>query len=148
MVDDEETKAAAAATGKMQRSRDKHRVEEEDDEVDEEEDDEEGQAGEADDEEERQRRPWAAPHFSDQQPSLAPTPLFTVNLNNSIGSEYSGLIEDVLRMVSLQFTIQVMLYFGNATERMFTEELFVLLFYIVLGVAFYWLFVRTLVTFR
>lgn len=78
----------------------------------------------------------------------APVPLFTVDLKQSIGSEYAGLIEDVIRMISLQLTIQVMLYFGSATDKIFTEDLFVLMFYIVLGVAFFWLVIKSLVSFR
>ena len=89
--------------------------------------------------------PSPMPHIPS---SLAPIPLFTVDLKQSIGSEYAGLIEDAIRMISLQLTIQVMLYFGNATDRIFSEDLFVLMFYIVLGVAFFWLVIRSLVSFR
>jgi len=114
------------------------------------------------------RSKWAVPHFgvssSPSHPHLVganaygsgpylpasatPSPLFTVDLSKTIGSEYAGMLEDMIRMVSLQLTIQVMLYFGNATESLFTEDLLVLLFYIILGVAFFWLVVKTLVTFR
>ena len=98
--------------------------------------------------------PWIAPHFSSgyghhpHPPSIHPSPLYTIDLTKSIGSEYAGMIEDILRMVSLQLTIQVMLYFGNATDKIFTEDLFVLMLYIVLGVMFFWLVVKSLVTFK
>lgn len=80
--------------------------------------------------------------------SAIPLPLFTVDLSKTIGSEYAGMVEDIIRMISLQLTIQVMLYFGNAIPCLFTEELLVLSFYIVLGVAFFWLVVKTLVAFK
>lgn len=89
-----------------------------------------------------------APEYNTEFNMVSPQPLFTVDLGNSIGSEYSGMIEDMIRMISLQLTIQIMLYFGNATDGVFTESFFVLLFYITLGVAFFWLVVRTLVAFR
>lgn len=88
------------------------------------------------------------PPFPHVPSSLAPIPLFTVDLKSTIGSEYAGMIEDAIRMISLQLIIQIMLYFGNATDKVFSEDLFVLMFYIVLGVAFFWLVIKSLVSFQ
>lgn len=75
-------------------------------------------------------------------------PLFTVDLNRTIGAEYGAMVEDILRMVCIQLTIQVMLYFSGATAGVFTEDLLVLVTYIVLGVLFYWLVLKSLVSFQ
>lgn len=71
--------------------------------------------------------------------------LYTVTLPNK---EYVALMDDISRMVIIQFTIQFLYYINNKEgERFFTLDFFLLLVYIVLGVCLYWLIFKKTVTF-
>lgn len=71
--------------------------------------------------------------------------LYTVALPNK---EYVALMDDVSRMVIIQFTIQFLYYINNKEgEGFFTLDFFLLLVYIVLGVCLYWLIFKKTVTF-
>ena len=61
--------------------------------------------------------------------------------------EYVGLVEDIVRMVTIQFTIQF-LYFINTGAPFFSGDFFLLVIYIVLGVCVYWLIFKKLVLFK
>lgn len=74
--------------------------------------------------------------------------LFTVNISDTIGSEYTSLMEDLLRMLCIQLTIQVMLYFsGDVGNSFITREFMLLLIYVEMGVLLYWLVMRKVVSF-
>lgn len=85
--------------------------------------------------------PWGA--MPPPQPSF-----FTVDLRNSIGSEYVPVVEDILRMVCVQFTIQLMLYFNGAADGIFTLDVLCIISYVIVGVLLYWLILRPVVKFR
>ncbi len=71
--------------------------------------------------------------------------LYTVALPNK---EYVSLMDDISRMVIIQFTIQFLYYINNKDgEGFFTIDFFLLLVYIVLGVCLYWLIFKKTVTF-
>jgi heme/copper-type cytochrome/quinol oxidase subunit 4 len=71
--------------------------------------------------------------------------LYTVALPNK---EYVALMDDISRMVIIQFTIQFLYYINNKEgEGFFTLDFFLLLVYIVLGVCLYWLIFKKTVTF-
>jgi hypothetical protein len=71
--------------------------------------------------------------------------LFTIDLSSSpIGSEYKHVINDLLRMLCIQATIQVMLYFSGGEGSFVTREFVLLLVYVEMGVLLYWLVVRKL----
>lgn len=71
--------------------------------------------------------------------------LYTVALPNK---EYVALMDDISRMVIIQFTIQFLYYINNKDgEGFFTIDFFLLLVYIVLGVCLYWLIFKKTVTF-
>lgn len=71
--------------------------------------------------------------------------LYTFTLPNK---EYVGMMDDVTRMVIIQFTIQFLYYINNKEgEGFFTLEFFLLLVYIVLGVCLYWLIFKKTITF-
>lgn len=71
--------------------------------------------------------------------------LYTVTLPNK---EYVALMDDISRMVIIQFTIQFLYYINNKEgEGFFTLDFFLLLVYIVLGVCLYWLIFKKTVTF-
>jgi uncharacterized membrane protein SirB2 len=72
--------------------------------------------------------------------------LVDLDVSKNIGNEYVPLVDDTLRMVTLQVVIQFMLSLRDSNEfSMFSESFFELLFYIVLGLMFYWLVMRKLV---
>lgn len=71
--------------------------------------------------------------------------LYTVNLPNK---EYVPMMDDVARMVIIQFTIQFLYYINNKEgEGFFTVDFLLLLVYIVLGVCLYWLILKKIVLF-
>ena len=73
---------------------------------------------------------------------------FVVDLENTVGREYAPVIEDIFRMICIQFTIQLMLYFNSSAEGVFTWDLLCVVSYVVLGVILYWLVFKSVVTFR
>lgn len=73
---------------------------------------------------------------------------FIVDLENTVGREYAPVVEDIFRMICIQFTIQLMLYFNSSAEGVFTWDLLCVVAYVVLGVILYWLVFKSVVTFR
>ncbi len=72
--------------------------------------------------------------------------LYTVDLQNK---EYVGMIDDVLRMVTIQFMIQFLLFINNPSEvSFFSIDFMLLVLYIVLGVCVYWLVIKKLILFK
>ena len=72
--------------------------------------------------------------------------LVDLDVSNNVGDEYVPLVDDTLRMLTLQIIIQFMLSLRDSQEySMFSESFFELLFYIVLGLMTYWLIIRKLV---
>jgi len=80
--------------------------------------------------------------------SMAAAPLYAFDIDSTVGVEYAPVIDDVVRMVCIQLTIQAMLYFSGASPGVLTEELLVLVVYITLGVLTYWLVYKTIVSFK
>lgn len=75
--------------------------------------------------------------------------LYTVDIAKIVGVEYVGMFEDIIRMICIQFTIQVMLYLEDSSRAgVFTGEFMALLCYIVLGVLLYWLVFRSILGFQ
>lgn len=71
--------------------------------------------------------------------------LYTVELPNK---EYVAMMDDVMRMVIIQFTIQFLYYINNKEgEGFFSIDFILLLVYIVLGVCLYWLIFKKTVSF-
>lgn len=77
-------------------------------------------------------------------------PLLHVDVTSAVGPGYTAFFEDVTRMVCIQLTIQLMIYFGSAERdpMFFTADFLVMLTYIVLGVALYWLVIKRVVVFK
>jgi hypothetical protein len=72
--------------------------------------------------------------------------LVDLKVSENIGDEYVPLADDTLRMLTLQIIIQFMLSLRDSKQySMLNEGFFELLFYIVLGLMFYWLVIRKLV---
>lgn len=63
--------------------------------------------------------------------------------------EYLPMIDDIARMVMIQFSIQLLLVATNPEEnQFFSADFILLLIYIVLGVCLYWLVFKKLVVFK
>ena len=72
--------------------------------------------------------------------------LVDLDVSSIVGDEYVPLVDDTMRMLTLQIIIQFMLMLRSPREySMFSENFFELLFYIVLGLMTYWLVIRKLV---
>lgn len=83
-------------------------------------------------------------------PTSTPTTasLFKIKVSEWIGTEYTGMLDDIIRMLCIQFTIQIMLYFsGDVGTAFFTREFMLLLLYVELGILLYWLVMKKLVQF-
>lgn len=61
--------------------------------------------------------------------------------------EYIPMVDDMLRIVCIQVAIQLML-FASGESQFFTAEFIMLVIYIVLGVALYWLVAKKLVVLK
>ncbi len=81
-------------------------------------------------------------------PPGATAALLTIDVTSIIGAEYVPLALDVVRMVCIQLTIQLMVYLsGPQTEPFFSADFMMLLAYVVLGVLLYRLVVHRLFRF-
>lgn len=77
-----------------------------------------------------------------------PRSLYNVDVSSTVGKDYIPLFEDIVRMVCIQFTIQLMLYFSGSDSGLFTMELLCITAYVILGVMLYWLVFKHLICFR
>lgn len=74
--------------------------------------------------------------------------LFSINVSSKIGKEYVIVLDDIARMLIIQFTIQVMQFLSNSNESaLFSAEYVLTSLYIILGVALYWLVFRNVIKF-
>lgn len=72
--------------------------------------------------------------------------LYIVNVPNK---EYIELINDILRMSTIQIAIQFLFFINNPSEvEFFSEDFVLLLIYVILGVCLYWLVFKKVVSFR
>jgi heme/copper-type cytochrome/quinol oxidase subunit 4 len=72
--------------------------------------------------------------------------LYTLALPNP---EYAPMLDDIVRMVIIQFTIQFLYFINNSGNvPFFSADFFLLVVYIVLGVCVYWLLFKKLVVFK
>jgi hypothetical protein len=77
------------------------------------------------------------------------TSLYELDITSLIGKEYVPMLEDLMRFITIQICIQFMLYSTNPSNfKMFTADFFMLLLFIIVGVMFYWLIFRKLVSFK
>lgn len=74
--------------------------------------------------------------------------LLRVDIGEAFGSDFVPMANDIVRMVCIQVSIQVMLVLAGASGvRFLSADFLLLVFYIALGVMLYWLAVRKLVVF-
>ncbi len=74
--------------------------------------------------------------------------LITLDVSEKIGAENVIVLDDIARMLIIQFTIQLMQFLSDPVAyALFSAEYFLVSMYIVLGVALYWLVFRNLIKF-
>ena len=72
--------------------------------------------------------------------------LYSVNVPQK---EYLDLINDIVRMVTIQTSIQFLYFLNNPSQNeFFTSDFFLILIYIVLGICVYWLIIKKIVIFK
>lgn len=72
--------------------------------------------------------------------------LYIVDVPNK---EYIGMIDDITRMITIQFMIQFLMFINNPSEvSFFSLDFILLVLYIVLGVCVYWLVIKKLIHFK
>jgi len=73
--------------------------------------------------------------------------IWTVNLSKTLGHEGVLALRDIARMICIQFTVQLLLYFNDARCTAFWTAEFVLLsLYVIMGVLVYWLLLKRLIS--
>ena len=80
-------------------------------------------------------------------PAAADDAVWSLDLTALVGKEYVPFVQDVVRMVCVQLTIQLLYHLGSGTP-FFSSDFVMLLMYVVLGVMLYWLVLRKLVALR
>lgn len=75
--------------------------------------------------------------------------LFPIHLTARLGSDAAPLANDVLRMICIQLSIQLMLALSDPSGvgSVFTTEFILLIVYITLGAMLYWLAIRRIISF-
>ena len=72
--------------------------------------------------------------------------MFVVNITKISNSDFTYLVNDLLRMILLQITIQFMFFTKNPDENpFFTFNFIETLIYIILGLSIYWLIIKRIV---
>lgn len=72
--------------------------------------------------------------------------LLEFNISASVDKEYLAFIEDLIRMIILQFIIQFMYFLRDPSNvSFFALEFLELIIYICIGVSVYWLIFKKLI---
>lgn len=72
--------------------------------------------------------------------------LYVVNVPQK---EYLELINDVVRMFTIQIIIQFLFYINSPnTVQFFSIDFILLTLYLILGICVYWLVINKLITFK
>ena len=75
--------------------------------------------------------------------------LYAIDVSRHLGQDAVYALSDVARMLSIQFTVQALLFFNDPLcDAFLSAEFFLMAMYVVLGVLVYWLIVRRIVRFR
>lgn len=73
--------------------------------------------------------------------------LFTFDITDKYGKEYTIVINDTLRMLVVQICIQFMLVVVESDKySFFSHDFLAILLYMIVGVSFYWLVFRKIVS--
>lgn len=70
-------------------------------------------------------------------------PLFEIDLSQCLGDEFSCMMNDILRLFSIQIVLQLLMTSCNITF----QDFIILLLYIGIGVMLYWIAIRKIIIF-
>jgi hypothetical protein len=71
--------------------------------------------------------------------------VITQLLDFTIPEEYKPFLDDIMRVASIQITIQFLYYMNsNGVIPFFSLDFFFMLLYIILGVCVYWMIIKKL----
>jgi hypothetical protein len=75
--------------------------------------------------------------------------IYTVNVSNMLGNpEYIGMLNDIARFTIIQIAIQAMLVLTDPRRfSMFSADFIVLVLFVIIGVLFYWLVFKKIISF-
>ena len=74
--------------------------------------------------------------------------IFQINVTKHLGHDYVPMMNDIVRFVSIQVVIQMLLFtMNNNAFPLFSTDFLLLLAFIVLGVLLYHLVIQRLVVF-
>ena len=78
--------------------------------------------------------------------STVDSSFFNFKVTESFGEDAAWALNDVMRMLAIQFTVQALMYFNDPNSRsFFTGEFVLMTLYVVLGVLVYWLIIRRII---
>jgi hypothetical protein len=78
-----------------------------------------------------------------------PQSIYEVDITNKFGSEYIDMFNDLARFLIIQIGIQTMLYTMDSDRfSLFSADFAMLLLFVAVGVLFYWLVFKKIVTFK
>jgi hypothetical protein len=75
--------------------------------------------------------------------------IYTLNVSKKLGNpEYIGMLNDIARFTIIQIAIQFMLVITDPKRfSMFSADFMVLVLFVVVGVMFYWLVFKKIISF-
>ena len=80
-------------------------------------------------------------------PSVASS-LFNVDIGEAFGPDFVPMANDIVRMLCIQISIQLMMAMsGTPGASFFTADFLLLVFFTLIGLTLYWLAVRKVVVF-
>ena len=93
--------------------------------------------------------PPCVPTTSAARPFVMDDSIFNFDISDKFGTDVAWALNDIVRMLSIQFTMQLLLCINGPDDASFFSEEFILMsVYIVLGILLYWLIIRRLVQWR
>lgn len=72
--------------------------------------------------------------------------LYTIKISDNFGNEFIPFINELIKMITIQFLIQFMLFLKNPKfDVLFNIEFLEILIYIILGLSLYWFAIKKLI---
>lgn len=87
---------------------------------------------------------------SDKEQSLFKNQsLYTIDVSSKLGADYIPMMDDIARFVAIQVIIQLLLFtMDSQAFAFFSSDFLLLIVFIVIGVMFYHLVLKKLITFK